>query len=93
MRMLREGGETIESQIKFGFRCCTSRNATDQELDVLLDAYSDRIEEYRKKPDRANQVLSVGISGIDETYDRAELATMTHVARMLMNLSEFLTKG
>ncbi len=93
VRMIKEGGEQLESQITFGFRCCTSRTPNDKERRILLKTYSQRIQEYKNNTKAADQLLSVGVSPVDDTIDRAELAAMTQVARMLMNLSEFLTKG
>jgi hypothetical protein len=93
MRMMTEGGADNASQIAFGFRCCTSRRPNAEELSILLETYSDGIRQYKVNPQAADQLLSIGVSPVDERVDRVELAAMTQVARMLMNLSEFLTKG
>ena len=58
-----------------------------------METYSDRLQEYRTDTAAAARLLSVGVSPVDDSIDPAELAAMTQVARMLMNLSEFLTKG
>jgi hypothetical protein len=92
-RMMTEGGEELTEQIEFGFRCCTSRNPSAEELKVLLGAYTGRLREYKTNTAAADRLLSVGVSRVDESNDRAKLAALTQVARMLMNLSEFLTKG
>ncbi|GAG09587.1 unnamed protein product, partial [marine sediment metagenome] len=44
-------------------------------------------------PEAAKKLLSVGMSPRDESLAIAEHAAYTQVARMLLNLSEFLTKG
>jgi hypothetical protein len=92
-RMIKEGGDDLKSRITFGFQCCTSRPPNDQELRVLLETYSDRLQDYKTDTAAADRLLSVGVTSVDTSMDRAELAAMTQVARMLMNLSEFLTKG
>ncbi len=92
-RMMAEGGDDVTAQIEFGFRCCTSRSPDAEELKILLETYAQRLQEFKADPAAAERLLSVGVSPVDESSDRAKLAALTQVARMLMNLSEFLTKG
>lgn len=92
-RMLTEGGNDAESQIELGFRCCTGRSPSTRELRILLNAYANHHQKYQAEPSAADQLLSVGVTSVTTQTDPAKLAAMTQVARMLMNLSEFLTKG
>ncbi|MCP4480341.1 MAG: DUF1553 domain-containing protein [Planctomycetaceae bacterium] len=92
-RMLDSGRPTIESKIAFGFKCCTSREPTEAELKVLVQTYHQRLEQYQADLSAADQTLGVGGIKLTVVKDRAELAALTQVARLLMNLSEFLTKG
>ncbi|MDA7924598.1 PSD1 and planctomycete cytochrome C domain-containing protein [Mariniblastus sp.] len=92
-RMLDSDQPTIESKIAFGFKCCTSREPTEPELEILLGTYHRRLDQYRADLSAADQTLGVGGIKITAVKDRAKLAALTQVARMLMNLSEFLTKG
>ncbi len=92
-RMLTEGGNSTRLQIEFGFRLATSRNPNDEELAILTETYNNWIDQYRSDSDAAKRLLSIGVSQLDKPNDSAELAAMTQVARLLMNLSEFLTKG
>lgn len=92
-RMLDSAQPSVESRIAFGFKCCTSRDPTGAELKILVTAYQQRLDQYRTDLPAADQALGVGGIKITAVVDRAELAALTQVARMLMNLSEFLTKG
>jgi hypothetical protein len=92
-RMLDSGRPTIESKIAFGFKCCTSREPAEAELKVLVQTYYQRLEQYQADLSAADQTLGVGGIKVTVVKDRAELAALTQVARLLMNLSEFLTKG
>ena len=92
-RMLDSGRPTIESKIAFGFKCCTSREPAEAELKVLVQTYYQRLEQYQADLSTADQTLGVGGIKVTVVKDRAELAALTQVARLLMNLSEFLTKG
>ncbi len=92
-RMLDSGRTTVESKIAFGFQCCTSRQPTEAELKVLVDTYDRRLKQYEADSSAADRTLGVGGIKIADVKNRAELAALTQVARVLMNLSEFLTKG
>jgi hypothetical protein len=92
-RMIREGGDTLTQQLAFGFEVCTSREATTQELAVLKRTYEERLRRYRDDPSTAESLLSIGESPRDASIDPAVHAAMTTVARLLLNLSEFITKN
>lgn len=92
-RMLDSNQASIESRIAFGFKCCTSREPTEEELKILVATYRQRLDQYRADSSAAEQAIGVGGIEITAGTAVAELAALTQVARMLMNLSEFLTKG
>lgn len=92
-RMLDSNQASIESRIAFGFKCCTSREPTEEELKILVATYRQRLDQYRADSSAAEQAIGVGGIKITAGTAVAELAALTQVARMLMNLSEFLTKG
>ena len=92
-RMTVEGGDTLSQQIEFGFRLCTSRRPTQEEMKVLLNAYQSELERFQANPDSAEKLLASGKAEIVHDGSLVELAAMTQVARMMINLSEFLTKG
>jgi hypothetical protein len=58
-----------------------------------METFLDRSQQYRDDAEAAARLLSVGVSPVENVTDQAALAAMTQVARMLMNTSEFLTKG
>ena len=92
-RMLREGGADVEHQIRIGFQWATSRVPSTEEMAVLRSHYDRRLAQYRDDPAAAAKLLSVGASPRDESFDLATHAALTSVARLLLNLSEFITKG
>lgn len=92
-RMIREGGNTMDEKIGLGFRLCTSRKPTSEEMNVLRTEYEARLKQYRDHPAASEKVLSVGLAPIDSSLEQSELAAMTQIARILLNLSEFITKG
>jgi len=91
-RMLHHKG-SIEQQLAFGFEICTARQPNEAELAVLNSTYTERLAQYRSDPKAAEKVLAIGKAPRDKSIDVAEFAAMTTAARLLLNLSEFLTKG
>jgi hypothetical protein len=90
-RMLKEGGSARE-RIAWGFRCATSRAATAEELAVLLAGFERRLARYREDPKGAEKLLSHGDSKVADGADKVELAALTTVANVLLNLDELINK-
>jgi hypothetical protein len=91
-RMLTEAGPTNHERIVYGFRICQSRPPTEPELAVLSELVEKRIAQYRADPDAARQLVSVGDTPVEQSFDEADLAAWATVGRVVMNLSEFVTK-
>ena len=92
-RMIKEGGETIEARIAFGFALATSRAAKPDETAALRAAFDARLTQYEADQAAAEKLLSVVVSPRDVSINLAEHAAYMQMARVLLNLSEFLTKG
>jgi len=91
--MMTEGGKTTEERLRFGFRTVTSRTPGAAELAVLERALTKRLAQYQADREAATKLLSVGALPRNENLEAAEHAAYTSVARMLLNLSEAITKG
>ena len=86
------GGSTPAERIAWGFRRATLRKANQAELDILLRGYERRLAVYRKTPERAADLLKQGESKVSDDYDKVELAAMTTVASIILNLDEIINK-
>jgi hypothetical protein len=91
-RMLTEGGETLDARLKYGFRLATARGASEKELAVLRRAWQEQRAEFEKDPEAARRWLKVGESPVNDTLNVMDLATCAHVARLILNLDETITK-
>ncbi len=91
-RIITEGGESSEERLRFGFRVVTSRPPGASELAVLRRSLDRWREKYSADRDAAEKLLSVGALPRDEDLEIVEHAAYTAVARVLMNLSEAITK-
>ncbi|MDB4506281.1 DUF1549 and DUF1553 domain-containing protein, partial [bacterium] len=90
-RILESNGDDMQ-KIRYGFQRCNTRPPTDQETAVLLAELNERRKQYISSPEAAKQLLAVGESKIDSSTPLSEFAAWTSVARVMMNLSEFVTK-
>ncbi|HAL12457.1 MAG TPA: hypothetical protein DCP67_01490 [Planctomycetaceae bacterium] len=88
-RVLLQSSHT-EARIKLAFRMATQRHATATELNLLIRGYHRRLSFFKEFPDEAASFLEVGESTINPDVDRSELAAMSTVASILLNLDETL---
>jgi len=85
-------GSTPEERIAWGFRAATARQPEPRELALLTSGYERRLVRYRQRPKVADQLLGHGESPSDNTFGQAEIAAMTTVANVLLNLDELINK-
>jgi hypothetical protein len=91
-RMLTEGGAALDLRLKHGFRLATARRPSEKEINVLRRIWDEQRAEFSRDPDAAKRFLKVGESPVNEALDIVELATCAHVARLILNLDEAITK-
>ena len=91
-RMLREGGEDVESRLRYGFLLALSRQPTRQELAVMNGLLVEQMAEFHNDPGAAQALLQVGKSPLDATLDATEYAAWATIARMMLNLDDAITK-
>ncbi len=91
-RMMIEGGATVESQIRFGYQLATSREPNERQSATLLDGYHEYQKFYSNNPAAAKALLSTGDSPVNDSLPADQLAAMTSVASVLLNLDEVITK-
>jgi hypothetical protein len=91
-RMVREGGETIESRIVHGFRLCLTRPPTDGELTRLVELYDAAVAKYAADPKAAEQMATAPIGPLPAVGTAAEYAAWSVVGNVLLNLDEIVAK-
>ena len=92
-RMMEDGGASPTEQIAYGFRLVTARRPCEAELTLLLKAYKDERDRYSDDEEAAQRLFGVGEIPITSQAASSDLAAMTTVARLLLNLNETITKG
>ncbi len=83
---------TGDARFRGAFRRVLGRPPSAREEEVLVRAYERNLEDFRRDPDAARRLISVGDSKPDPSIDPAELAARTMVASLILNLDEAVTK-
>jgi hypothetical protein len=83
---------TDNERLQFGFRVAFARNPSEMESKILLQTLAERRVKYDANPEQATAVLSVGDTPMP-TKNLGEHAAWATLGRVLLNLSEFITKG
>jgi hypothetical protein len=87
-RMLTEGGNALEEQVRFAFRIVTSRTPTPAEVAVLVATFAEQEEIFSADVAAAEKLLAVGETPTLASLPPARLAAATMVASALLNHDE-----
>ena len=89
---MMENGTTTEERIAWAFRAATARQPKRGELALLTDGYERRLSRFRDQPKEAEQLLGQGESPLNGSFGQAEVAALTTVANVILNLDELINK-
>jgi hypothetical protein len=92
-RLVKEGGKDDAKRLALGFRWCTSRTPSDDEVAVLTKLLETQRGHYAADQEAAKKLLTVGDAKADAKLDAAELAAWTGVAQALLNLDATIHRG
>ncbi len=91
-RVLREEPADLMKRLARAFRHALGRVPQPDELATLQRTYEQQWAHFRSDPKAAESFISVGESKRSASIDKIELAAMTAVANVLLNLNETITK-
>ncbi len=92
-RMKREGGDTLDKQLIFGLRLALVRPPTPREIELLSGLYTRRLQEFTARPEAAVLLATDPLGPLPDGWNAAELAALTAVCNVILNLDESLTRG
>jgi hypothetical protein len=93
-RVLTHGPDSDGGRLRYAFRLCLAREPSPTEADRLARYLAQQVEEYRGAPEEARALLPAentegkGPAGMDIP----RRAAWTALARVLLNLDEFITR-
>ena len=91
-RVLGQPGLNLEQQLAYAFRLALARPPEKKELAILERTYREQKANFAQDRKAAEELISVGESPRPKDMDAVELAAMTGVANVLLNLNETITR-
>ena len=91
-RVLTQAKGNDRHRLDWAMRQALSRDASDEEDELILQVLDQNRAVFSEHPERADELLSVGIAPRDESLDKAELAAWAEVCRLIFNLHETITR-
>ena len=91
-RVLREEPTDLTQRLTRAFRHTLGRTPQPDEIATLRRTYDEQLENFHSDAKAAEGLLAVGESKLAASIDKADLAAMTAVANVLLNLNETITK-
>lgn len=91
-RRMIEQAKTPAEQVAHGFRRVLARTPSASELKRLLRLYDEALVEFKADPKRAADMATNPIGPVPTGTDVVELAALTTVASVMLNLDETLMK-
>ncbi len=92
-RLLQLPLEEARDRLRTGYRLCTSREPTKEELNLLARHLEAQTKYYGAHEDEARKLLGVGDAKPDPKIDAGRLAAWTTTAQALLNIEATLTRN
>jgi hypothetical protein len=92
-RVLLECSGRPEDRLNRAWQLALQRDPLPSEAERVLEVLDTHLAHYRANPGAARALISIGDAPTPEGLDAAELAAWVHVARVLLNLHETVTRS
>ena len=91
-RILKECNGSPEERVAWAWRLVLQRLPRVEEMETVMPLLREHLAHYQASPAAADELLKTGLAAVPPGIDKAELAAWTHVARVLLNLHETITR-
>ncbi len=92
-RIMKECAGSPEERIAWAWKQALQRLPRVEEMETVMPLYRQQLAAYHADPAAAAALLKVGFAPAPADLDKPELAAWTHVARVLLNLHETITRN
>lgn len=92
-RIMREGGATPESRVKYAVELVLARPATSEQRASLAQLFQAELRNFQSKPEEATKLATQPLGPLPAGTNAPEAAAWTAVANVLLNLDGVLMKG
>ena len=89
--IVRDGGPTLAERLSWAFERAAGRLPTLEERLVLAGLYRKNLARFQAHPSEAEKLLHVGEAPVPKS-NPAQVAAMSTVARVILNLHEVITR-
>jgi len=86
-------GDTADERIGWAFEQAVGREPSNEERDILLELYRRSTAEFSRSPDAAGKLIHIGEAPAADASKPIDLAAMTAVARVILNMHETITRN
>lgn len=91
-RLLKQA-DSDERRLDLAYKLAVSRGPDEFETNTLLRLLTDARKQFNESETSAKKLTQTGLSKVDPDQPAAELAAWTTIARVLLNLSETMTRN
>jgi hypothetical protein len=92
-RIMKECAGSPEERMAWAWKQSLQRLPRVEEMETVMPLYRQQLAAYQADPPAADALLKVGFAPAPTDLDKPELAAWTHVARVLLNLHETITRN
>ncbi len=92
-RILTECQGDAAKRIEWAMQQALQRKPTAEEMKTLSSLFDQQLADYQKGPAAAEALLQTGAAPVATGLNKTDLAAWTHVARVLLNLHETITRA
>ena len=91
-KILTECPGSPEDRMAWGWQQTLQRLPRAEELEAMMPCMRENVAHYKSHPSAADALVAIGLAPVPTSIDKQELAAWTHVARVLLNLHETITR-
>ena len=92
-RILTECHGDVGQRITWAVQQALQRKPSTDEVKTLSALFAQQLADYQKEPSSAAELLKAGAAPTAASLNPSELAAWTHVARVILNLHETITRS
>ena len=93
VRIVREGGDSDDARLAWAWQQALQLLPRVEEMETVLPLLRKHRADYVADAAAARSLLATGLAPLPAELDQAEVAAWTHVARVLFNLHETITRN
>jgi hypothetical protein len=90
-RVLTESGSNPTARLAYAWQLALARQPSIAELSILKQTLDQQLAQYRRDPEAAKQLATVGDYPLIESLDPSELAAWTALSNVILNLNETIS--